>query len=253
MTDRRPVIGISAGTGAMPITEGALPSYYVGRGYVRLVAEQGGLPVMLPGVDGMERELAREVIGRLDGLVLSGGNDIAPQTYGGDPDTPVDKVDLVRDRFEVALVHEARAAGVPVLGICRGMELINVAYGGTIRHGVRHEHAEAYALPGLDGALAHEVSIEPGTRAHALLGSSMRAVCLHHQAADVIGPGLVRSAVAADGIVEIVEDPDAWVLGVLWHPEQAVDRDAVQARLYGALVEAAERARAARSAGGVVI
>jgi putative glutamine amidotransferase len=243
MSNLSPLIGISAGTGLMPIKEGVLASHYAGMGYVRMVAMHGGLPVLLPGVEGYETDLARGIVANLDGLVLSGGNDIAPEMYGGNPKTPLDKRDLARDRFEVALVHEAKTAGIPVLGICRGMELINVAYGGTIRHGATHENAEPYTLDGLEGALSHDVEIVPGTRAHTIFGSQMRAICLHHQAADTLGKGLVVSAVAADGIIEIIEDPDRWVLGVLWHPEQAIDGVAMQARLYGALVEIArERA-----------
>lgn len=234
-----PVIGISAGTGLMPISEGALASHYVGMGYVRMVAAQGGVPILLPAVEGHERDLARKIVSRLHGLVLSGGNDIAPETYGGDPGTQVDKRDIPRDLFEIALVEEAAAAGVPILGICRGMELINVAYGGSIVHGVSHEHASPYAIGGLDGAVAHDVEITVGTRAHDLLGPRMRAICLHHQAPDRLGAGLVPSAIAADGIVEIIEDPERWVLGVLWHPEQALEEIAMQAKLYGALVDAA--------------
>ena len=235
-----PVVGISAGSGDMAITEGVLPSYYVGAGYVRAVADAAGLPILLPAPQGHEERAAREALEIVDAVVLSGGNDIAPETYGGDPETDVDKVDRSRDVFEVALVRGARERGLPVLGVCRGMELINVAYGGTLRGGVRHEAADDAALPGLRDARAHVISLTPESRvAHVIGREDVEAICLHHQATDRIGDGLRVTGAASDGIAEVVEDPDGWIIGVLWHPEQALDRTPIQRRLYESLVHAA--------------
>lgn len=237
---REPVIGISCGRGDVPIKEGTLPSYYVGSGYVRAVAEAGGIPLVLPSAEGHEQRLAGAALDLVDGLVLSGGNDISPDAYAGSPDTDVDEPDPSRDRFEVELVRGAREREVPVLGICRGMELINVAYGGSLRSGVRHEEAEDADLAGFDDARAHTISLVESSRAAAALGRDhVEAICLHHQATDRIGDGLLVTGRATDGIPEVVEDPERWVVGVLWHPEQALDRTPVQRRLYEALVEAA--------------
>ena len=236
-----PLIGITAGSGGMPIAEGVLPSHYVGAGYVRAVAEAGGLPVLLPAPVGHEERVAREALELVDAVVLSGGNDIAPETYGGDPDIYVDKIDASRDLFEVILVRGARERGLPVLGVCGGMELINVAYGGTLRSGVRHEGAQDADLPGLRDARSHVIELTPGSRVANVIGrTDVEAICLHHQATDVIGEGLKVTGVASDGIAEVVEDPEGWVIGVLWHPEQALDRTPIQRSLYESLVRAAQ-------------
>jgi putative glutamine amidotransferase len=241
MTPDRPLVGISMGQGEMPITEGILPSHYVGQGYVRAVSRAGGWPIAIPSVEGEEEATAAQAAAHVAAIVLSGGNDIAPETFGA-VDGEADKPDPSRDRFEIALVRLARERGIPVLGICRGMELINVAYGGTLRSGVRHEQAEHAGLPGLRDARLHQIRLEKGSRAWSALGrDEVEAICLHHQAPDTIGNGLRVTGTAADGTAEVVEDSDAWVVGVLWHPEQALDRTPVQQRLYESLVQAARR------------
>lgn len=239
MAERAPVVGISAGRGDMPITEGMLPSHYVGRGYIRAVAEAGGVPVVLPSPSGHEDRVATAALDLIDAVVLSGGNDIAPESYGR-TDVEVDEVDPSRDRFEIALVQGALERQLPILGVCRGMELINVAYGGTLRSGVRHTEAESLELPGLRDARVHRIRLAPGSRVAAALGQNeVEAICMHHQATDRIGDGLVVTGMAADETAEVIEDPERWVLGVLWHPEQALDQTPVQRRLYEALIRVA--------------
>ncbi|MEI7742610.1 MAG: gamma-glutamyl-gamma-aminobutyrate hydrolase family protein [Chloroflexota bacterium] len=239
---RRPVIGITSGSADVPIAEGHLPSFYVGRGYARAVAQAGGLPVVLTAIDGAEEDLAREVVGRLDGLVLSGGTDIDPAVYGAERDEHTQKTDSPRDRFELALVREARVLDLPVLGICRGFQLLDVAYGGSLDPHRPHEDA---ALADIEGIRAEvtRVALEPGSlAARVYAGRSVDVVCIHHQAVDRVGEGLVVGGRSADGLVESVEDPAAaFVLGILWHPEQMLDRDVTSIRAYRGLVEAAER------------
>jgi putative glutamine amidotransferase len=233
-----PTIGITSGRAGIPITEGVLESHYCGTGYVRAVAEAGGLPVLLASPPGREEAIATEVLAVVDGLVLSGGVDIDPAAYGGD--VPTDGPDTSRDAFELALLAGAKDRGIPVLGVCRGMELINVGYGGTLRGGVEHRCGTPAGLDGLPGAREHRIPVEPGSRVRAALGvGSVQAVCLHHQAPDRIGEGLRVTARSEDGIPEALEDPDRWIVGVLWHPEQGLDRDPAHRRLYGALVAAA--------------
>jgi putative glutamine amidotransferase len=236
---RDPVIGISCGRGDVRVAEGVLSSHYVGRGYVRAVTEAGGMPIVLPSVEGSERQLAAVFLDLVDGLVLAGGNDISPE-ISGCRDGEVVGPDPVRDAFELALLEGSRARMLPVLGVCRGMELINVGYGGTIMSGVRHAVGTDVGLPELGPGRLHHIEVTAGTKAERLFGARhVEAVCVHHQAPDRIGEGLVVSGTSADGLVEVIEDPVQWVFGVIWHPEQALDRAASHRRVYEALVEEA--------------
>ncbi|MGH2789166.1 MAG: gamma-glutamyl-gamma-aminobutyrate hydrolase family protein [Actinomycetota bacterium] len=239
MARQKPVIGVTCGRASVPVTEGLLNSYYVGENYVQAVVRAGGSPLILPSVAGREGEAARAAIEICDGLILAGGNDVSPDMYGG-ADIKVDKVDPVRDVFEVALVRQARERNVPLLGICRGMEVINVAYGGTLRSGVRHEVGTEIDLPDLEGGRLHLLHLDRDGKIRAAIGvEKVEVLCFHHQAPDRIGEGLVTSAESDDGVIEALEDSQRWLLGVLWHPEQALDRTPGHERLYRALVDAA--------------
>ncbi len=238
---RRPRIGLSSGRGGMPVTEGKLLAHYVGRAYVRAVVRAGGTPLVLPSVDEQVTVVAESALDLIDGLVLPGGCDLSPDLYGGDPAAALD-ADPVRDAFELALLQGARERGVPVLGICRGMELINVAYGGTLRDGVTHPAASDVHVDELGTVRVHEVDVVPNTLAHEVFGRTrVEATCVHHQAPDLIGRGLEASIVADDGAVEAVEDRDARVLGVIWHPELGLDRTPTHQLVYDWVVEQARR------------
>jgi putative glutamine amidotransferase len=175
----------------------------------------------------------------LDGLIITGGRDVVPASYGQDrhpaTDDPVDD-NRLRDAWEFALLKGAVRRGIPVLGICRGAQVVNVAFGGTL-----HQH-----LPDVLGHTRHQkgnavfstsaVRTVPGTRLAALIGESSDAQCYHHQAIDRLGDGLIVSAQDDDGVIEAVEIPgDTWVLAVQWHPEERLD----DLRLFAAVVEAA--------------
>ncbi len=155
----------------------------------------------------------------LSGLVLTGGSDIEPHRYD-QINLNARKPDPERDQLELHLTHEALAAGMPLFAICRGMQLLNVALGGTL-----HQHiGEAHTL------VTHSVAIAPGTRLHSILGPVAETNSRHHQAVDRLAPGLIRTGAAPDGIVEGVEIPgEAFVLGVQWHPEDLSDRRLFQA------------------------
>ncbi|MEU9819915.1 gamma-glutamyl-gamma-aminobutyrate hydrolase family protein [Pseudonocardia alni] len=218
----------------------------VPRTYVEMVLAAGGVPVLLAPVDGAE-----EAVDALDGLLLTGGQDVDPARYGQVAGAHTDTPRTGRDAADVAALHRALRRGIPVLGVCRGLQLLNVALGGTL-----HQH-----LPDVVGAQvagAHSagpgvyapvpVLTEPGTRAAEILGPGPVTVrCHHHQGVDRVAPGLRVSARAGD-VVEALEwsDPSGpggadapWVVGVQSHPE----RDAEDLRLAGALVAAATRAR----------
>ncbi|MFF0426165.1 gamma-glutamyl-gamma-aminobutyrate hydrolase family protein [Streptomyces sp. NPDC004520] len=196
--------------------------------YPRLVRESGGLAVMLPP-DGPEAAAA--MVARLDGLVIAGGADVEPGRYGAEPDPRTGPPARERDSWELALIDAALASGTPLLGICRGMQLLNVALGGTL---VQHMdgHVEAVGVIG-----RHAVKPVPGTRYASLVPELTEVPTYHHQAVDRLGTGLTASAHAEDGTVEAVEtDGPAWVLGVQWHPEMGEDL-----RVMRGLVEAAGR------------
>ena len=194
--------------------------------YPRLVRESGGLAVMLPP-DGPAAAAA--VVARLDGLVVAGGADVEPVRYGAEPDLRTGPPARARDSWELALIDAALASGTPLLGICRGMQLLNVALGGTL---IQHldGHVEAVGVIG-----RHAVKPVPGTRYASLVPELTEVPTYHHQAVDRLGAGLTASAHAEDGTVEAVElASPAWALGVQWHPEMGEDL-----RVMRGLVEAA--------------
>ncbi|MGI9007563.1 MAG: gamma-glutamyl-gamma-aminobutyrate hydrolase family protein [Streptosporangiaceae bacterium] len=225
-----PVIGISAygETASWGVWE--LPATVLPQNYSEQVAAAGGIPVLLPPLPGVERAVAR-----LDGLIISGGPDIEPGQYGAQAGPRTTIVRPGRDAAEIALLRAALAAGVPVFGICRGMQLMNVALGGTlIQHlpdVVGHDgHSPA---PGAMGT--HEVTVGSSGRLRELLGPGPLPVPTHHhQGVDVLGAGLTATAWAADGLVEAVELDRPFAVGVQWHPEAGDDL-----RLFRGLVAAA--------------
>ena len=235
----RPAIGITTATVDDPPVHG-FARYAASYGYVDCVAAAGGLPLPLPYPD---PDLAREYLLRLDGLVLTGGLDVDPFFYDQEPRPEVGKVDPARDRFELALIREARAAGLPILAICKGLQMLNVALGGSLLQDVYAD---------VSGVLRHEqrnlrwdhhyhhVNVVPGTRLAGLVGAERTRVNSdHHQAVDRVAEGLVVTARADDDVVEGLEDPaHPWCVGVQWHPERMPDDDLTR-RLFAAFLEAA--------------
>lgn len=211
-----PLIGITSGT------EPVLPGFYILRhDYVRSVELAGGVPVVLAPAGAA---LHPALLSKLDGLVLTGGIDVTPRLYGEEARPTVTDTSAERDEFEVKLVLEALAHDVPILAICRGMQLLNVAVGGTLVQDIRTEvgstvRHDDFARPRTD--LAHAVSVVPGTRLHEILGrDAVEVNSLHHQAVARLASPLVVAAFAPDGLVEAVELPARrFVLGVQWHPE----------------------------------
>lgn len=183
--------------------------------YSDCVAHAGGVAVMLPCL-----ESSVEVLDRVDALVLTGGGDVDPANYGEEPHETVSGVDPLRDRVEIALVHRAIELGLPVLAVCRGMQVLNVALGGTLIQHLEgdglHNHA-AWGDP--VHARTHPVSFAADSLAHRLLGTTVDVNTLHHQALGRLAPALVCTGRAPDGVVESVEIPNRDVWGVQWHPE----------------------------------
>ena len=237
-SNQRPALGLTtylqqAQTGVWDVRASFLPA-----SYIEGVNLAGGIAVLLPPQP-VDAEVASRVLDGLDGLIITGGRDVVPQGYGQQPHPVTDEAapeNRQRDAFELALVGGAIRRGMPLLGVCRGAQVINVALGGTL-----HQH-----LPDVIGHTHHQqgnavfstsaVRTVPGTRLAALIGDSSDAQCYHHQAIDRLGGGLIVSAQDSDGVIEAVEIPGAnFVLAVQWHPEERLD----DLRLFAAVVQAA--------------
>jgi putative glutamine amidotransferase len=215
------------------------------RSYSNSVQAAGGIALLLPPDDAVAQR-PDELLDLLDGLMLAGGADIDPASYGARPRPETSGTWPERDRFELALTHRAIERDLPVLGICRGMQLLNVACGGTLDQHLpdRVGHEDHRHTPG--SFSDHEVRLEPGTLAARAVGAETTAVkSHHHQGVDELGEGLTATGWStADGLVEAMElEGKAYALGVLWHPEQDE-----RSRLVGSLVEAAVERRAGREA-----
>ena len=238
----RPVIGVCAALeraswGSWEVLANVSP-----RTYSEAIVRAGGLPLLLPP-DDVSAESPDELLDLLDGLLLAGGSDVDPASYGARPHERTGPTWPERDRFELGLTHRATQRDMPTLAICRGMQVLNVARGGTLEQHLpealghdRHRHD-----PG--DFSDHDVRLEPGSLAARAVGAELTAVkSHHHQGLGELGEGLVASGWAEpDGLVEAIEDPGRrHVLGVLWHPEEDE-----RSRVVGTLVEEARVAVAA--------
>jgi putative glutamine amidotransferase len=183
--------------------------------YPKSVAEAGGLPV----------ELARDadvagITERLDGIVFSGGADLDPALYGAERDEELGQLERDRDEWELSLFNAARASVLPILAICRGFQLVNVAFGGTLTQHVDIDEGAGHPQWNVDGRkTTHEVRVVDGTLTSTLLPASWSVNSLHHQTVSEVGKGLIVSARATDGVVEGLETPEGDLLAVQWHPE----------------------------------
>ena len=235
----RPVIGITAYAEQARWGVWEAPAALIPLAYVNAIERAGGRPLLVPpSEDGVDETLAV-----LDGLLFSGGSDIDPDTYGAEAHSETNGVRPERDRAELALLEAALARDMPVLAVCRGSQVLNVALGGDLVQHLpevvgheRHKHT-----PGVFAD--HDVDVLPGTKLQALVGDHAPVKSHHHQGYGRIGQGLRPAARAEDGTVEAIEDTERrFALGVLWHPEEGKD-----AALVEALVDEARRYRAERS------
>lgn len=220
------------------------PAYTTQTTYTTMVREGGGIPILL--VPGPDSEVER-VLGLIDGLLLSGGGDVDPDRYGGARLDSVYSVDQVRDEFEIALSRLAAERRLPTLCICRGLQVMNVAMGGTLIEDIAEDDPDRLSHR-IEGETAHElrhpVTIEPGSATAKALGRDHLVVnSLHHQAVRAIGEGLVATGVAPDGIVESLapEDPEWPMWAVQWHPEYLGPSDDPSVALFEAFIRAAGR------------
>ena len=207
--------------------------------YVDAVRRAGARSLILaPGDAWMAEDLDR-----FDGVLLLGGGDVDPVRYGGAAHDHVYGVEPDRDTLEIALVDDVLQADLPLLAICRGLQVLNVALGGTL-----HAHvpdlpgAIAHGVPGGGSATVHDVRLAPGSRVAAAAGrTELASSSHHHQAVDRLGTGLVAVGWTEDGLVEAVEHEAGWVVGVQWHPEHTAAGDPPQQDLFDAFTDRARR------------
>jgi putative glutamine amidotransferase len=203
--------------------------------YVAAVQRAGGLPVLIP--PGAEQP--EHYLDLVDGLILAGGGDIDPEHYGGVRHDTLYGVDTNRDALELALAKHALEKKLPTLAICRGMQIVNIALGGTLIEHLPDEVGEAVAhrKPPRE-PVPHPVRVEPGSRLAAVVGATtLMPMSWHHQGIRQPGAGLEAVAHASDDTIEAVElKSHPWLIGVQWHPELTADRDVTQQRLFDALV-----------------
>jgi putative glutamine amidotransferase len=215
----KPVVGITtyltrAAWGAWDLDAALVPA-----AYVRAVERAGGVPVLIPPSGDVD-----ETLDRVDGVVFSGGSDLDPELYGEEAHAETVGVVRERDDFELRLMRAALARDLPVLAICRGSQVLNVALGGSLeQHVPDRVHTDVHKqTPGVFAD--HDVAVRAETRLASILGERHDVKSHHHQGFDRIGEGLVESARAPDGTLEALEDPSRrFTLGVLWHPEEGED------------------------------
>ena len=237
----RKIVGITCST--LPGTADSGPRQALNRAYVYAVEQAGGIPVILPVT--ADADVARRYLGMLDGLLLSGGVDVAPNRYGEEPHPALGTVDADRDLTEEALLCEALAQDMPVFAICRGIQMLNVALGGTLyqdlpaqRPTTLQHQQSSLQLP--RDAMCHSIEVERETKLSEIVGAGqMQTNSFHHQALNRIADGLIVTARTPDGIIEAVERPASrYLVGVQFHPEETAPNDDKSRRLFKAFIDA---------------
>jgi len=216
-----------------------------GHNYADAVLELGGVPA---AVTNNNPNYAADFIAHADGIIFSGGEDVDPEFFGHEPHPDLGMVSRLRDEFELALYEAAKQKGIPILGVCRGIQLINIAEGGTL-----HQHVPAlegtisHAQRNIKGDNYHKVMLEPASLlANALGKDSVRTNSFHHQSVAEVAPGFVATAKTADGVIEAIEHTgEQFITGVQWHPEMNFREDNQQLNVFKLLLDAVENSRAA--------
>lgn len=247
----RPIVGIATQT--LDPIPGELPlAWVMGQKYVRVLCAAGAVPWVIPLLEG-DAETLRHIYAQLDGIFLTGGVDVDPQEYKAPKVSVCGRTDPPRDWTEMNLVRWAAAEGKPVLGVCRGMQVINVAMGGTLyqdiaqehKDQIKHDHFPAPENEYRRDLLVHDVKVSPNTRLAGILGAEGTSVnSMHHQAVRELGAGLKATAVAPDELIEGIEGKNGqFLIGVQWHPEELTETHAGMRRLFEAFVQASREYR----------
>ena len=243
----KPLIGVTPdfNAGDRKDMGGREPTYFLRARYPRAIEDLGGIPVILPLAD--DPTLQRQLLKGLDGLLLTGsGPDLPPRLYGERQRYTFRLMSRQRYDFELAMVRLAADAGLPVLGICGGMQTMNVAFGGSLVQDIdsQLDAALQHRAPGPATRFSHAVNVAPKSLLRRIVGQPrIRVNSSHHQSVKDVAPSLVASALAPDGVIEAIESGEPrrhrFLLGVQWHPEYLYDRDDIQRRLFVAFLKAA--------------
>ena len=247
----RPLIGYATRSGVTS-TGYAAPRFANNESYARAIADADGAPLMIPSI--ADEEALAALYETLDALLLTGGPDIDPARYGQERHPRTDGGDAAMEHAEVYLARRALRDGLPIFGICRGIQTLNVVAGGTLYQDVADELRTPIAHPADPydrDYLVHEVRITEGTRLGRVVGrTEIKVNSLHHQAVRDVAPGFMATAEAPDGVVEAIENPALpFALGVQWHPEELYRANDSAANLFRAFVAAAARYREERPQG----
>lgn len=240
---RKPIIGISGG---IMIDEGGkTPGYeraVINDDYIQSVVLSGGVPLMLPIV--YDETLVRRQVEVIDALILSGGIDVNPILYGEEPRERLGTISPKRDKFDMTLIKVALELNKPILGICRGHQILNVANGGSLYQDlsyiegcyIKHSQGSAPTIA------THTVDITPGTKLYHIIGDKVITNSFHHLAVKEVAPGFRIVALAKDGVVEAIEkEGNGFVLGIQWHPERNASEDPMMLKIFEALVNEAKK------------
>ena len=217
------------------VTGWRVGGYGVPESYVDAVRRAGGRPLLLlPGEDAG----ADELLEPLDGLLLVGGGDVEPRRYGQEPHVTIGGIEPDRDDLEIRLLREADRARLPTLAICRGAQVLNVAFGGSlIQHLPDVPGLGPHEPPSGESRRSHDVRLAPGSRIAEAVGTEVLSCSSrHHQGVDRLGEGLVATGWSEDDLVEALEREEGWMVAAQWHPEDTAAEDPVQQRLFDALV-----------------
>lgn len=245
---RRPVIGIA--TQSLPGVPGdRQPCWLMGRSYVEELSKVGAIPWIIPLIPG-DADTLEEIFARLDGVFITGGVDVDPACYGEPKSELCGSTDPDRDAVEIALLQHALRRELPVLAVCRGIQILNVVCGGTLYQDVtaqvpaalKHDYFPTPEHPSRK-YLAHDITVKAGSRLGHILGGTVPVNSMHHQAVKDLAPNLAATAFAPDGIIEGVEGAGSqFLIGVQWHPEELTDTQPEMARLFTAFATAARAA-----------
>ncbi|HSX30270.1 MAG TPA: gamma-glutamyl-gamma-aminobutyrate hydrolase family protein [Candidatus Saccharimonadales bacterium] len=246
MKHQRPLIGITCGEIVNKVEPWSPTTFGQSRTYVESIINAGGAPLLLPLTT--HRVVLEQLIDMLDGLYLAGGNDLDPSLYHQTPYKTDETYSSLRDTTEITLLERALARRIPILGVCRGMQLMNVHFGGSLYQDIPHDvpnaldHNASTKLKSLVD-LSHTLRLQPGSRIAQLLETEkIGANAHHHQAVRTLGAGLWAVAWAADGIIEALEMPEyPFLIGVQSHPESLASVEPKWARLFEAFVASAIR------------
>jgi putative glutamine amidotransferase len=218
------------------------PFDFIKQDYYKAIVQAGGIPILLPNVE--PPETLNPLIESLDGLLITGGRDMSPSYYGQTLHPETSEPTAGRDKFELAVFEQMFESRKPIMGICRGMQLINVALGGTLFQDLTciPRQTLTHADPEQTAKVFHEVTILPESRLYHIINSTkIETNSSHHQVIDELGRGLKATAFAPDGIIEAIEHVDFdFMISVQWHPEAIIDREHSQ-KLFSALIEQASK------------